>query len=205
MPYNEEWDEEEIIDTDNKDENTLMYTKLGNDSLIDLTGNNGLINSTSNVLDGLYATCDDAIVPGQEALSENRLKQLSTDINPFQLLQTDHKANCNEIKAACDKLLRVHHSVKNSHPDDKETTNKNFCVTFISLKKLLNVAAKKRVKRRLFAHTKAYTKKGSQKTEYAHKEERKRRKEERKKAFINRQKERRFTTLPKYTKPFNIA
>ena len=52
MPYNEEWYEEEIIDTDNEEENTLMYTKTGNDGLIDLTGNNGLISLTFNALDG---------------------------------------------------------------------------------------------------------------------------------------------------------
>ena len=64
MPYNEEWNEEEIIDTDNKDKNTLMYTKTGNDGLIDSTGKYGLINLTSNALDGLYTTGDNAIVPG---------------------------------------------------------------------------------------------------------------------------------------------
>ena len=64
MPYNEEWYEEEIIDTDNEEENTLMYTKTGNDGLIDLTGNNGLISLTFNALDGWYAIGDDATVPG---------------------------------------------------------------------------------------------------------------------------------------------
>ena len=55
----------------------------------------------------------------QEALRENRSEQLSSDISPFQLLQVDHKATCSEIKAARDKLLRVHHPDKNYHPDDK--------------------------------------------------------------------------------------
>ena len=152
LPYNEEeeeWEEEENINTGNDDKNTLLSVSLlpyNENNTNEKTGNNGMIDSTANVKFALKQQ-----VPGEEATRENRLEQLS-DINPFLLLQIDHKATRSEIKAARDKLLLVYHLDKNSHPDDKETANRNFRIILIAFKKLLNVAAKKRTKKVICAH-----------------------------------------------------
>ena len=130
MPYMKSGMKKSLSIPTMKTINPLIYTKTGNDGLINSTENDSLIHSTSNALDDLYATGDDATVPGQEAPRENRLEKLSSDINTFQLLQVDHKATCSKTIAACDKLLVVHHPDKNSHPDNKENANETFHIIF---------------------------------------------------------------------------
>ena len=65
------------------------------------------------------------------------MEQFSSDINPFQLLQVNHKATCREIKATRDKLLLMHHPEKNSCPHDIEIVNENVHIIFKACKKLL--------------------------------------------------------------------
>ena len=140
----EEWleeivEEEENINTGNDNKNTLLSVSLlpyNENNTKEKTGNDDVIDSTANVKFALKQQ-----VPGEEATRENRLEQLS-DINPFLLLQVDHKATRSKIKAARDKLLLVHHPDKNSHPDDKETANENSRIIFEACKKLLAKAPK---------------------------------------------------------------
>ena len=139
----EEWEEEENINTGNDNKNTLLSVSLlpyNENNTNKKTGNDGVIDLTANVKFALKQQ-----VPGEEATRENRLEQLS-DINPFLLLQIDHKATRSEKKAAHDKLLLVHHPDKNSHPDDKETANENSRIIFEACKKLL---APKHIKRKI--------------------------------------------------------